>query len=202
MREQYIIDIAEELFLKNGLSNTTMDDISKSCELSKSTVYKYFQSKDELELLVYKRIQTVKMQYLVSEIEKEEGACDKLMAFGKAYRQFFSENKSSLQFQITQDYQGINKEKIRREILDDMDEFLSQHATYMNSIFKKGAEENILRKDIDPEATMELLYLSLRSVLNQVLFVDPEPQSSMNKEAPPDRYDLMLSIFLKGIKAT
>jgi len=201
MREQYIIDIAEELFLKNGLSNTTMDDISKNCELSKTTVYKYFQSKDELEILVYKKIHAVKMQFLISEIEKREGAYGKLLAFGNAYRQFFSENKSSLQFQLTQDYLGINKEKIRKEILDDLNEFLNRDVIYLNSIFKQGVDENVFRKDLDSETTLELFYLTLRSVLNQVLFINSEPQTGLNERKTLDKYDLMLNIFLEGIKA-
>ena len=43
-----ILDAAKRLFLEKGIVNTTMDDISKEADYSKSTVYTYFKSKDEI----------------------------------------------------------------------------------------------------------------------------------------------------------
>lgn len=43
-----ILRAAEELFLREGLSPVTMDDIAAKAETTKATVYKYYQSKDAL----------------------------------------------------------------------------------------------------------------------------------------------------------
>lgn len=43
-----ILDAANELFLTNGIAKTTMDDIARKADYSKTTVYAYFKSKDEL----------------------------------------------------------------------------------------------------------------------------------------------------------
>lgn len=50
MEEKYknIINIAKELFKKNGIKNTSIEDIVKECKMSKSTFYKYFSTKDDL----------------------------------------------------------------------------------------------------------------------------------------------------------
>lgn len=43
-----IIKYADELFRKNGLHRTTMDEIASYLQISKKTIYKHFSSKDDL----------------------------------------------------------------------------------------------------------------------------------------------------------
>ena len=43
-----IIDGAEKLFFKNGVENTSMDDIARESGYSKATLYVYFKNKDEI----------------------------------------------------------------------------------------------------------------------------------------------------------
>lgn len=43
-----ILSAAKRLFLEKGIAQTTMDDISKEADYSKSTIYVYFKSKDEI----------------------------------------------------------------------------------------------------------------------------------------------------------
>ncbi|MCL2353273.1 MAG: TetR/AcrR family transcriptional regulator [Defluviitaleaceae bacterium] len=43
-----ILSAAKELFEEKGIPQTTMDDIAKKADCSKSTIYVYFKSKDEI----------------------------------------------------------------------------------------------------------------------------------------------------------
>lgn len=43
-----ILESAHKLFLEKGIPGTTMDDISKEAGCSKTTIYSYFESKEEL----------------------------------------------------------------------------------------------------------------------------------------------------------
>ena len=43
-----ILNTAKELFLEKGVIQTTMDDIAANAECSKSTIYVYFKSKEEI----------------------------------------------------------------------------------------------------------------------------------------------------------
>ena len=43
-----ILESAYELFRQKGIAGTTMDDIAKHSDYSKTTIYKYFASKEEL----------------------------------------------------------------------------------------------------------------------------------------------------------
>jgi len=54
-----IIKAAIKNFSKNGLSNTKMDDISNTANVSKGTLYLYFPSKEDLFLSILKENQRI-----------------------------------------------------------------------------------------------------------------------------------------------
>ena len=43
-----LVDVARQLFAKNGLENTTMNDIALASGKGRRTLYTYFKSKDEI----------------------------------------------------------------------------------------------------------------------------------------------------------
>lgn len=43
-----LVDVARQLFAKNGLENTTMNDIAQASGKGRRTLYTYFKSKDEI----------------------------------------------------------------------------------------------------------------------------------------------------------
>ena len=45
---QKLVDVARQLFAKNGIANTTMNDIAKASEKGRRTLYTYFKSKDDV----------------------------------------------------------------------------------------------------------------------------------------------------------
>jgi AcrR family transcriptional regulator len=49
-REALIFDVAEQLLLENGETGMTLDALAMELDLAKGTLYKHFQSKDELYL--------------------------------------------------------------------------------------------------------------------------------------------------------
>ena len=45
---QKLVDVARQLFAKNGIANTTMNDIAKTSGKGRRTLYTYFKSKDDV----------------------------------------------------------------------------------------------------------------------------------------------------------
>ena len=45
---QKLVDVARQLFAKNGLENTTMNDIATLSGKGRRTLYTYFKSKEEI----------------------------------------------------------------------------------------------------------------------------------------------------------
>lgn len=47
-KQQFILDMAADLFAANGFANTSINDIAKACNASKSRLYHYYASKEAL----------------------------------------------------------------------------------------------------------------------------------------------------------
>lgn len=54
-REALIFEVAEQLLLENGEAGMTLDALAAELDLAKGTLYKHFQSKDELYMLLIVR---------------------------------------------------------------------------------------------------------------------------------------------------
>jgi len=53
----FILDKSEALFIQSGYKNTSMEKIAETCEISKPTLYNYFNSKTAIFYGIYSRFQ-------------------------------------------------------------------------------------------------------------------------------------------------
>ncbi|EAY29079.1 TetR/AcrR family transcriptional regulator [Microscilla marina] len=90
-RRNAILDAAEKIFFRQGLSNTSMDSIAKEAEFSKGTLYLYFKNKEELYRAVLLRGFILLEQRLKEETNEEENAYDSLKKITMAYYKFSQE---------------------------------------------------------------------------------------------------------------
>jgi len=54
----FVLDKSEELFIRHGYGDTSMDMIAEACDISKPTLYNYFESKHELFDQLSRRVMT------------------------------------------------------------------------------------------------------------------------------------------------
>ncbi len=58
MMRDFILNCSETLFTRYGYKNTSMEKIAEKCEISKPTLYNYFDSKSSLFLDLFNRFQS------------------------------------------------------------------------------------------------------------------------------------------------
>ncbi|MEM6723618.1 MAG: TetR/AcrR family transcriptional regulator [Bacteroidota bacterium] len=94
IKEQRIIDAAEEIFALHGFRNTRMDEIAKSASITKVTLYAYFQSKENLHMAItYRAFQLLTNKYYEAiDATKSKTGLDSSMAITKAYIEFCEGN--------------------------------------------------------------------------------------------------------------
>lgn len=66
---QKLVDVARQLFAKNGFENTTMNDIAVASEKGRRTLYTYFKSKDDIYYAVIEA-EMQRMSDRMSEVAK------------------------------------------------------------------------------------------------------------------------------------
>jgi AcrR family transcriptional regulator len=92
-----IMDAAISFFSKNGYEKTTIDAIADSLHMAKSTVYLYFESKEDLFMECIERLTVVVVpEEPWDEIRKEQNALKKIKKRGIAFHKAFPSYKGIL----------------------------------------------------------------------------------------------------------
>ncbi len=88
-----ILDAAEQVFLSKSVRDATMDEIARAAELSKGTLYLYFDSKDDLFLAIACRaLKSLLAEFETTRAESPRGA-DRVRRLLRTYVQFAMDNR-------------------------------------------------------------------------------------------------------------
>ncbi|EKQ54646.1 MAG: transcriptional regulator [Methanobacterium sp. Maddingley MBC34] len=87
-RRKDIFKAAEKLFLSRGYDDVSMNDIASAVELSKATLYLYFDNKEELFFAIVRRGNLILNSMIKKAVENAQTGIDKVSAFRMAYHEF------------------------------------------------------------------------------------------------------------------
>ncbi|MCK9150834.1 TetR/AcrR family transcriptional regulator [Methanobacterium alcaliphilum] len=87
-RRKDIIDAAEKLFFSNNYDNVSMNDIAEDVELSKATLYLYFDSKESLFFVIVLRGVKILNSMVHAAVDNVSTGIEKIMAYLTAYHEF------------------------------------------------------------------------------------------------------------------
>ena len=73
-----LIETASKLFMEYGYKNITLDEIAKEAGISKMTIYKHFNSKEELFLEVLMSLMAIHSNYLEEQLKTKNGTIEKI----------------------------------------------------------------------------------------------------------------------------
>ena len=92
-RRRLILATAKDLFVRNGFSGVTLDDIASGIEFSKGTIYNHFGSKEE----IYATILLEHLDALLAELREATGTgrdmAGRVWNSMKAYVRFYREHR-------------------------------------------------------------------------------------------------------------
>ncbi|MCK9150830.1 TetR/AcrR family transcriptional regulator [Methanobacterium alcaliphilum] len=97
-RRQSIIAAAEKLFFTKGYETVSLNDIAKELHLGRSTLYLYFENKEELLFAIVLRGALILHKMVHDEVKNAGTAFEKLDSFRKAYYDFAQEYPDYLKY--------------------------------------------------------------------------------------------------------
>ena len=100
-RKNAILKAARKLFFERGFKSVTVDLIAAKAEVSKGSIYLYFDSKEEIytQILISANIERHKE---IENFAKQEGTASELLSiFARDYINFFFENKELFRILMT-----------------------------------------------------------------------------------------------------
>lgn len=143
-----ISTVAEQLFMKKGIENTSMNDIAKESGYSKATLYVYFKNKEELVgILVLESMQKL-YDYISLALEQGSNTkeryikiCHALVRYQEEYPFYFNMALKTINI----DFESTNflpQEKETFLVGEQINELLAL-------FFKSGINKGDLRSDIE-----------------------------------------------------
>ena len=98
-RKKELVDIAEQLFIKNGYEQTAVSDIVKKAKVAQGTFYYYFKTKEEiLDLLTDRYIKSNVKGYEKIANEKGLDALEKIINIFQFSSSFRKDRKNLIQY--------------------------------------------------------------------------------------------------------
>jgi TetR/AcrR family transcriptional regulator len=148
-RAQSILDAATKVFLSKGYSKTTMDDIALEAEITKPTIYQYFETKEQLYFsLMIPFIEELgngmeKIEKKVLEGGYEKGAslvCDLFQNMYRAYQTY------PYRFRIVQFFQQSGRIwEMSDSVSSSLNEKGKQNFERIRRVLASGIEQGLLR---------------------------------------------------------
>jgi TetR/AcrR family fatty acid metabolism transcriptional regulator len=143
-RRNHILDAAFTVFIENGVHNSKMEDIARAAGYGKSTLYEYFDSKDEIlsELMRVKFVDRYKR--IAEEAEREPTPSDKLKSFLIGELDMFTEyrGKERIEGLLMSDPEIVRSS----DFFKTLDEIIMFKFEHIAGYIKEGIEDGSFRE--------------------------------------------------------
>jgi AcrR family transcriptional regulator len=154
-----IVAVSTEIFIEQGFSKISIDELSREIAISKKTFYKYFDNK---EALVKEVVETIKSE-TAREVERIIGDDkeDCVLTIQNTMK-YLSERIGRLGRFV-----GNDIKRNIPELWEEIDEFRKDvcHRN-IEKLFKRGMKNGLIRKDIKPELAVELYFNAIINTLS------------------------------------
>jgi len=188
-RENMILDAAEEVFFSRGFDQSTMDDVAKTAELSKGSLYNYFKNKNELCIGIVGRSLRLLIKYMEKCLTKQATGLEKISSMAKAFMLFKQENPEY--YCALQSYKqhsggcGVDSKFLN----SSMDENCHVNGLIIDLI-KDGINDASIKENVNPEKAANALWGEFNGML---------PGFDLNTNSA-DSYEYALEIIINGLK--
>lgn len=176
---------AEEIFFQYGYTRVRMDEISDSLGISKKTLYKYFDSKEQLLREIVERMKLrIKTNCHIICDDQEMEFIQKL----KKLMNYIAKQSSKLRGVLPEDLQ-----KNHPDIWKGINEYRKQEAfTKFKDLIEEGVNKGAFRADIDQQIIV-LMYVNSISEL-----INPEMLAQLPYTAD-QVFETIIKIMFEGI---
>ena len=188
---QIIIDASKKLIQQYGLNKTTMEDIAKAAGKGKSTLYYYFNSKEEIFDEVIKQEMDDFFGQVKKAVDKEIDAHDKLKTY-IVFKIKTLKNKVSLyRFAIERDPYTVN---INEQFSKLRERYDNVEIELISSILELGVKDKLFKipDSNSIKVLSELMVTCIRGVEMEV--ITKNKYSSLDNQA-----ELLANIITKGL---
>jgi AcrR family transcriptional regulator len=188
VHREEILRAAERVFAANGFFHTTMSDIAHEAEFGTGTLYKFFQSKEDLYFtLINEKVEEI--NHLVkAELSQKNSSREKIKKVLQLQFEFIEHNRDFFRIYISE------RNRFEWTVKDDLGKGMHDKMVAYIKILSQVMEEGVRGGEFKPMNPMDLAH-ALVGIVHSYVFewlISPHPYPLISK------MDTVLEIFLDG----
>ncbi len=166
-RREEILDAAQKVFVEKGLTTATVDDIAMAAELSKGTLYLYFESKEDIYVALMMR--GLRLLYTMFDeiISAEESVVKTLHMMEGAYTDFFNSQRNYFRM-----LDSAYRPNVHREVSEEMRRTYTiesrKNWEQIIELFNRGVREKMIRDDINPVDMAIIIWSNATTLMTRI----------------------------------
>ena len=161
-----LLERASTVFMKYGLKSVTMDDLCREIGVSKKTIYKYFEDKNDLVKTIIQFKIEMDRQGCTICANSADNAIESLVNISKFVIEQFGNVNPSVFLDLRKHYPAAWK-----LMKDHKWEFVLNH---IRENIIRGKEENLYRENLNPEIISRYYVSSMDSIMDGEVYPFPE----------------------------
>ena len=196
-RKNAILKAARKLFFERGFKSVTVDLIAAKAEVSKGSIYLYFDSKEEIytQILISANIERHKE---IENFAKLEGkATDLILTFARDYINFFFENKELFRilmtFMLHADNMNLTEDQNTQLI-----HTTNENIRVIAEILQKGIESGEFVSGFDVRQIQNAVWGLLNGIMSLYIYTGAPDKRAERIHAMVQE---SLKVMIKGIAA-
>lgn len=196
-RKNSILKAARKLFFERGFKSVTVDLIAAKAEVSKGSIYLYFDSKEEIytQILISANIERHKE---IENFARQEGtASELLLKYARVYVDFFLENNELFRILMTFMLHAENM-NLTEEQNTQLIHTTNENIRMISEILQKGVDAGEFSDRIDIRQGQNAIWGLLNGIISLYIYSGaPEKRSERINTTVQES----LKVFIKGIKS-
>ena len=191
-----ILNASQQLFFKKGYQSVSVESIAKKAQISKGTVYLYFNSKEEIYAQILLNDIEKFHKKALGVVDKGGNAADMLRKFSNVYIDFFLNDRElfriMMTFMLRADHLNFSEEMNKRMIRTT-----NKSVDVVDRILEHGFETGEFYSKEDLMRGRNVVWGLLNGVISLHLFTGKE---STRKDRIRSDVKEALGVFIEGLK--
>lgn len=157
-QREWILEVAENLFIQKGIEKVTIADIAKAARLTRATLYRYFATKEQMAEEIFKIV-------IRGWWERDERAVWGLTGTGyQQVEQFVTTHfdhllNNSREARFVAEFNYLYAKEWSVEIMRQLlTENLEEERQLLLNSIRQGQQDGSIRTDIDPELLLAAIF--------------------------------------------
>ena len=197
-RRSLILSKAKELVLERGVTSLTMQDIALATELSKATLYLYFQSKEAILIDIMDEAAGAFVEFAQTRIRESSSGLEALHALWASYLTLFGESQDLIVLTGIKNYISPGFPLIADEREGATQDSSMRMVCLIADVLRRGMRDGTLIEGLEPEKLARTVIMIATSIIDTVAKV-PRPA----RDASLIRTEMCrtFEILLRGLAA-